>query len=133
MKYLKIDQMNYSCQIQVDNLYIIFKPIIKDNQDKELKHLNQLVASLKLEIFHLNLLYNQKKKINELKSNNQLIINDFNKQLKSILKSLIQNNIQKNKQEYKSQPNLLDIQIQRNKFLNLEQLVHKLFYYNKEK
>ncbi|CAD8185645.1 unnamed protein product [Paramecium pentaurelia] len=99
LKNLEYTNPNQTIYIQFSNQFDSFQIIngrlskitkIK-NQDKSINQwLHQNQRSF-IQIYYII----RKRKIDELKSNNQLIINDFNKQLKNILKSLIQNDIQK--------------------------------------
>ncbi|CAD8100760.1 unnamed protein product [Paramecium sonneborni] len=92
---------------------------IKENYDKELRQLNQLVSSLKSENQQLILLYNDKKQeLEELTSNNQLIINDFNKQFENTLKARIENDIKEIHNKY-----LREIQLLKAKIFEQEKVV----------
>ncbi|CAK88736.1 unnamed protein product (macronuclear) [Paramecium tetraurelia] len=123
-QYLQINEMKQfisDCQISL----IHFKQqledqlSIKENYDKELRQLNQLVSSLKAENQQLMLLYNDKKKeLDELTSNNQLIINDFNKQFENTLKARIENDIKEIHNKY-----LREIQLLKAKLYEQEKLV----------
>ncbi|CAK87100.1 unnamed protein product (macronuclear) [Paramecium tetraurelia] len=93
---------------------------IKQNYDQELRQLNQLVASLKSENQQLVLLYNEKKnEVEELTSNNLIIINDFNKQFETTLKARIEKDIKEIHNKY-----LREIQLLKTKLFEQEKLVH---------
>ncbi|CAD8178717.1 unnamed protein product [Paramecium octaurelia] len=93
---------------------------IKENYDQELRQLNQLVASLKSENQQLLLLYNDKKsEVDELTSNNLIIINDFNKQFENTLKARIEKDIKEIHNKY-----LREIQLLKTKLFEQEKLVH---------
>ncbi|CAD8107263.1 unnamed protein product [Paramecium sonneborni] len=121
LQICEMKQFISDCQISLLNFkqQLEDQLSIKENYDKDIRQLNQLITSLKQENQQLIQLYNDKKQeLEELTSNNQFIINDFNKQLENTLKARIENDIKEMHNKY-----LREIQVLKAKLLEQEKVV----------